>query len=371
MRILIIISDFSVGGAEKVAASLSNGLHAEGNSVTLLSFNSFKDNYILRNISADIRKVSLKKETIPGWRFLIRLTNFLVLRNSYDIIIAHLHPVAYYLGLIVPILNMPVIYVIHNEYSKLNNPVKQRIIRKFYRSRKVRLVAVSDRIRDHFIKNFDTFPLLIRNGINKPAVSENVQNVKDQIEGYKFSKETVVLTAIQRIVWFKNLPALARSVSEVSKMGKELILLIIGDDPTKNQAEINALREIGSENVFLLGAKENIGDYLVNSDCFCLVSSDFEGYPIALLEAISLGLPVIASRVGGIPSIITDSVNGILCEPTVDSIKEAVLHFLEMTLAEKERMRESNLLLFSEKFKESQMISQYKDLITELQNPPK
>ena len=67
-----------------------------------------------------------------------------------------------------------------------------------------------------------------------------------------------------------------------------------------------------------------IKKYLQNSDLYCQPSRS-EGIPSAPLEAMACGLPVVAARVGGLPEIIKDHENGLLCEPnSVESLKSAI-----------------------------------------------
>jgi glycosyltransferase involved in cell wall biosynthesis len=365
MRILKIISDFSVGGAERVSASLANGLASDSNTVSLLVFNSINENHILKSIDRSVKKLSLRKDITPKWSFLFSLFRTLTIKRDYDIIIAHLHPVAYYLGLLLPLIRTPVIYVIHNEYSKIANPVKRRIILRFYKSKKVHLVSVSKGIHDHFRNEYGLSTSLIMNGISKPLLTERADEVKKEIDGYKLSEKTLVFIAVSRLVWFKNLPALALSFREIRKLGKDSILIILGEDPDNEKKELKKISEVGADNVYILGSRQNVGDYLDNSDCYCQVSSGFEGTPVALLEAISFGLPVIASNASGLVSIIKHKENGVICNPDCDSISQALLSFIELTSDQKEQISNNNINLFKLKFNESAMLKSYSNLMKE------
>ena len=69
--------------------------------------------------------------------------------------------------------------------------------------------------------------------------------------------------------------------------------------------------------VKILGAKNNVTDYLACADYF-LLSSDWEGLPLAMLEAMSMGCIPISTPAGGVVDVIKDGVNGLLC-PTFDT----------------------------------------------------
>jgi glycosyltransferase involved in cell wall biosynthesis len=81
----------------------------------------------------------------------------------------------------------------------------------------------------------------------------------------------------------------------------------------------------GLPNVTFTGFVNNVGDYLAAFDVFVLPSNR-EGIGSILLDAMDRGLPVIASRVGGVPDIVHDDDNGILIEPRrVDQLRAAIL----------------------------------------------
>lgn len=66
--------------------------------------------------------------------------------------------------------------------------------------------------------------------------------------------------------------------------------------------------------VRFLGKRDDVPDLLAEADCF-LLTSDYEGCPYTVLEAMAAGVPVVAARVGGVPELVEDGVEGILFEP--------------------------------------------------------
>ena len=371
MKILIVINDFSVGGAERVTGSLVREFYRDGHSVTLLLFNTKKDNPILSSISDKAEIISFSKEKFPNAFFLAGMVRFFLLRRKFDVILCNLQPAAFYIGLLLPIIQCPVVYILHNDYPLLKNPVKRLVLRTFYNSRKVTLVSVSEQIAAGFKLKFKIMPEVITNGILPPAVNKESTSVLKQIETLKKDQATLVFIGIQRLVWFKNLVVLAEAFRDIHETGYNAILILIGGDPSAGKAEEHRIRSAGAPNVFLLGQKDNIADYLVAADCFCIVSSAFEGSPIALLEAISHGLPVIGTRTGGIASIIEDPVNGILCEPSRESITQAIIRFIDMPAGERKRIREANIRLFNEQYHEKIMAEKYKGLVSRVTSKAK
>jgi glycosyltransferase involved in cell wall biosynthesis len=87
---------------------------------------------------------------------------------------------------------------------------------------------------------------------------------------------------------------------------------IVGDGPDRPALE-DAARALGVD-LELAGERDDVPELLAGSTVFVL-SSRSEGMPISILEAMAAGLPVVASRVGGVPELVEDGVTGLLVPP--------------------------------------------------------
>jgi len=124
-----------------------------------------------------------------------------------------------------------------------------------------------------------------------------------------------VLVSAGRLVPWKGLDVLIEVVALLSKEKPGLNLVIIGDGPEKDTLEKKA-RNIGvSDRVLFTGAlpKEKLMKYLVGGDLFVL-NTGYEGFSHQLLEVMSVGMPVITTKIGGNPELVEDGKNGILVE---------------------------------------------------------
>lgn len=90
------------------------------------------------------------------------------------------------------------------------------------------------------------------------------------------------------------------------------VLVMVGDGPDRVQAEEEAKRLGVDDGVFFLGKIEAVAPLLAAADLFLLPSSN-ESFGLSALEALASGVPVVASRVGGIPEVVQDGVTGVLC----------------------------------------------------------
>lgn len=107
----------------------------------------------------------------------------------------------------------------------------------------------------------------------------------------------------------KNQTMMLRAFAEFLAKGRDARLVVLGRGELEDQLRA-LVRELGIEKqVVFAGFVENVQDYLADAYVF-LLSSDYEALPLAVLEAMAAGLPVIATDVGGLRDIVTD--NGIL-----------------------------------------------------------
>jgi L-malate glycosyltransferase len=106
------------------------------------------------------------------------------------------------------------------------------------------------------------------------------------------------------------------------------VLVMVGDGPDRVHAEDEA-RALGIEHdTHFLGKLDAVAPLLANADCF-LLPSESESFGLSALEALACGVPVVASRVGGLPEVVRDGETGALRPPgDVDAMSRAALEIL-------------------------------------------
>ncbi|MBN1901058.1 glycosyltransferase, partial [Candidatus Sumerlaeota bacterium] len=126
---------------------------------------------------------------------------------------------------------------------------------------------------------------------------------------------------------------------------KNVRFLIVGDGPQKNLID-NKIREQSLENkIHLAGYIPNLDIIWAQLDIFALTSIS-EGFPLSILEALNAGVPVVASKVGGVPEIIIHGKNGFLSPPREPELfAEHILHLLrdEILLEKMRRNAEQSI----------------------------
>ncbi len=125
----------------------------------------------------------------------------------------------------------------------------------------------------------------------------------------------LTLVTVARLNPSKGIEYALNAIAESKRMGYEITYLIAGEGPFRQQLEemINRLNLNGS--VHLLGTtpENEVIDLLHRSDAFVLPSTGLgEAAPVSVMEAMSCGVPVVCSRIGGTPDMITDGIDGFL-----------------------------------------------------------
>jgi glycosyltransferase involved in cell wall biosynthesis len=125
--------------------------------------------------------------------------------------------------------------------------------------------------------------------------------------------------------------------------------LIVGEGPDRPRLE-QEIRALGvTERVRLVGERYDVPQLLAEADVFAL-SSASEGMPVSVLEAMAAGLPVVSSRVGGVPELVVDGETGILVRPGDASALAAALSSLIADPAERRRLGAAGRARAEERF---------------------
>lgn len=130
------------------------------------------------------------------------------------------------------------------------------------------------------------------------------------------------LVMIARFSKQKRQEQLIKALGQIDK--KLFHLTFVGDGETLDECKqlVNELNL--SKNITFVGFKDNVAPYLIKNDVYILTSF-YEGLPLGIIEAMSFGLPIIASNVGGNSELVTNNINGYLVNNTHELIKSILL----------------------------------------------
>jgi glycosyltransferase involved in cell wall biosynthesis len=151
------------------------------------------------------------------------------------------------------------------------------------------------------------------------------------MQDHHSTSEPFQILQIGSLHWKKGQTSLIEAMGILKKEGIKFQLKIIGEGAERGNIE-KAIKEQGVEEyVSLLGAKteEEVAELLPVADCY-IQSSVSEGIPVAIMEAMACGLPVVATNITGIPELVLDGKTGILVESKdVNGMARALLSLYE------------------------------------------
>lgn len=321
MRIARIIEYFPphIGGMERHGLILSQEQIKLGHEVDIFIGYGGND-------ANDIRKFALYRmplQFLPLYSKIRRIWfNFWAARqmkkhhkkNPYDLI--HLHgdfAEAHFGRKLSQKLEIPAILTIHAGLNKrLLKPKNAEYFKNI-----AKIICVSSEIVDD-LKSIgipENKLAVISSGIHLSEF-KNVDENKITDLRNQYSKPIIISIGVLRVN--KGFKYLIESFKTVKEKFNAANLLIIGDGSLKNELEAQA-KNIGD--IHFLGRQnhDKIVEFLKAADVFVLASinitGDREGTPTSIMEAMAAGLPIVATKVGGVPYLIKEGINGFLVNP--------------------------------------------------------
>lgn len=351
MKILQVTISLNTGGAEKLVVELSNE-QSRTEEVVVCSLRKIEEHmYLAKRLSTAVRLITLNAQ--QNWSIKI-LIDFLKILQQEKPHVVHVHGLLAFLYLF-PISflfkNIKFVYTIHTELV----PCIKRIfnlINKISISKNFIYVCLSDNIRRDFSRHFPrlSFEYYVENGMLPMSITQDFEKVCSECNNLKIDKKTKLCLEIGNYSPYKNFPVLVNVFKHLEGKKYNVVLLIIGKDDSLYQHSLQEVKYIKGNNTFLLGHKSDVVDYLKNVDCLVL-SSKVEGVPYVIIEAFSVGLPVITMPAGGVVDMVEESINGFISEDfTEESFYNAIMRFLKADEKLIEKIRENNIKKFQEKY---------------------
>jgi glycosyltransferase involved in cell wall biosynthesis len=190
-----------------------------------------------------------------------------------------------------------------------------------------RIISVSEDLRRRLIVRYPPERVVtVHNGIELTTKRPADRVERKRQLGIPSSRKLV--GTVGRLTPVKGIHHLLKAARLILKARQDVVFVIAGDGPLKNELRKMARELEIHDSVLFLGFREDVIEVMSMMDVFVLTSLH-EGIPLSLLEAMGLGLPVVATKVGGIPEVIEDGRSGILVQPgSAEAIAEAILDML-------------------------------------------
>lgn len=326
IKVLHMFSSFTIGGAEKmtlltgvslqklsaeiepvVAAPAESFLYvqAKENNVKVCDFNcrgSFTPTGVLRLIGI------IKKEQID---------------------ILHVHQgKLFWTALLMKLFFKNIKVVLHRRQD-----TRHKFYAKWHYAIADMTLTVSQAVRDNLIK-YEKVPdekiKVLYNGFDFAKFSKDIY-CEDVIEKYNLKNKTVIGTIAAMVsLEGKGQMYLMEALAKLRNDYPDLRCILVGDGAGKAEQEEYAEKLKVDDIVFFAGYQPDVAKYLKVMDIFCLLSCGTEGFGNVNLEAQSLAIPVITTRVGGNPETVIDKKTGFIIDPrNVEQLTDAIKKLLD------------------------------------------
>lgn len=317
MKILQVIPYFCFGGAETMCENLTYALKKIGHEICVVSLYGERTPISERMEQAGVKiryldkKLGLDVSMVPKLRKIMA-------EEKPDVVHTHLDVIKYAVAAAKLAGVKKCVHTVHNVADKEAEGTAQKIINKTYFSLGWSTpVALSPEVRKSICAFYglkaEKVPV-IYNGVD---LSRCIS--KERYE----TGETVKLIHVGRFNEQKNHAGLLRAFKMLLSEYPNCHLDLVGDGELMEETKALAKKLEISEKVRFLGSQSNVYSYLQDADIFVL-PSNYEGMPMTIIEAMGTGLPIVATRVGGVPDMLKDGESGLLVPCDENAVAQAL-----------------------------------------------
>lgn len=308
IKVMHVLNTGGYSGAENVVITIINNLR-----------NSVDAFYVSPKgtIDAFLERESINHFTVNGDKLTVKELNRAVKNIKPDIIHAH----DFTAGVVSTMASfgIPIINHIHNNSLWIRYISLKSIVYLISTLRYKRILTVSDSIMDEYV-----FGALCRKKTLTIGNPINIESIKAKADSASINDKSDLIF-LGRLSDPKNPLMYVEIVRELVKSMPDIRTIIVGDGELRGEVESAIKYNKLEKNIKLYGFQENPYGLLKNSRVLCMPSK-WEGFGLAAIEAMSLGIPVAAANVGGL-RIIVDYGCGSLNE-TVSEFSEVILKLL-------------------------------------------
>jgi len=363
VNILILFTQpWRVGGAETHVTDLISGLTAKGHKVYLAVHGEKSkkmDELVDEQWSFNFRSVNIFQYLIVA-KQLVKI----IKEKKIDVIHGHQRTAGYIASYIKSLIGIPFVVTIHDPWNRA-------VFKSYYGKKFDHIITVSEFLRKRFIADFGFSPDKVHT-IYNGADSERYNLDKYPIaqlnklrQGLGIQPHEKVVSLIARLYESKGQQYLIAAAATVLIKCPNTKFLLVGSGEHEDKFKKQVSGQ-GLENSFIFtGYREDIPELIAISD-IVVRPSNMEGFPINMLEAMLMRKPVIATKIAGVPEMITHGDNGFMIEPgDIDSLASYISTILlDEGMGKKMGTRGQQIVL--EKFTLKSLISKVENLYASL-----
>ncbi|HEV2647179.1 MAG TPA: glycosyltransferase family 4 protein [Acidobacteriaceae bacterium] len=328
MKVLHLISSGGMYGAEAVILNLSRALEQDSHRSILAVFaNSTNPNLQLHE-AAQQQGIESHPIACKGQldRSAIRAIHHLATQIGADVIHAHGFKADIYAFLALRKRRIPLVSTCHTWYDtsflvSFYGKLDRAVLRSY-----ARVVAVSEEVRQRLLKAgvHDSNILKIRNGIDLHPFARPIPSPDTAIQ----PNRELVVGLVGRLAWEKGIDILLAAAAKVIPQFPTVRFVIAGEGPD-HEALQQTIHSLNLSNQVTLAGRRNDMPAVYASFDIMVSSSRQEGLPIAILEGMATGLPLVATAVGEVPTVVINNTTGLLIPAeNPDRLAAAILELL-------------------------------------------
>ncbi len=310
---MFIIDSMSKGGAERVIANLAN-YFSRKNNVTLMTLADKRIEYDL-NENINVKSLGInskRKNFIKKVLFTIKNINKLkryLKNNKQEIVISFLPRASYYSIIACKLSKTKLVISERNNPSSIYNGLLKRIFTRFLYAKANGMVFQTAEAMAFFGKKNFAKSIVIANPVSEIFY-----------ENYFLGQREKKIVAVGRLSEQKNYFMLVNAINKIRNKIEGYKVYIYGEGPLEDDIK-KAIEKYGLEDIIAIkGVTNNIKGAIEKAQVY-VMTSNYEGMPNSLMEALTMGIPCIATDCpcGGPKELIDDGINGYLCSVNNDN----------------------------------------------------
>jgi len=323
MKILHIINNLNIGGAEKLLIESLPLYEKKNIEVDLLLLNKKEspfENLLKNTLKGSVYHSNIKHLYSPLQIFQIIKH---IRKKKYDIVNDHLFPTLYWISLAKFFFRfkIPIIFTEHSTHNKrLESAVFQWIDKIIYRQYS-KIIVITPQVKQVLIQKLDIKDNKIKVVYNGVDITK-YKNAKAYSKEDFFDKNSIILIQVSRFQSAKDQKTVIKTLALLPDTYK---LLLVGDGDTQEECKQLVQSLSLQERVQFLGNRTDIPSLLKTAN-IAVQSSHWEGFGLTAVEAMAAGKPIIASNVIGLKDIVSGY--GLIFEKGNENDLLEKIHFL-------------------------------------------
>jgi len=307
-RVLVLIKGLGIGGAERLIADGAAVWDRDTYDYRVAYVLPWKDQVVpeLAALDVPVRCVGTERGMRPGW-----ITNLRALLEEWQIDLIHVHSPSVAAQVRLVSGGHPVVHTEHNVVGSYRVPT--RLLNRLTYRRNAAVIAVSDAVGESLADYPGPRVQVIPNGVSARFRPEEAASARRELG---VGPDDPLVVHVGNIRPHKGHTNLIAAVAILAESHPDVSVASIGGE--KHDGDLERVRLEAAEagvdgTIRFLGRRQDARAFTEAATVY-VNPSDFEGLPVSILEAMALARPIVATDVGGVPSVINDA-TGVLIPP--------------------------------------------------------